>query len=187
MHPSLEKRLRGGLLALGIGIGSLGSGCATNNPALNALMNYGVAPILAADAGRSQQTVVVNGGQQVNSPQAWESFSFMSFDDLNGNSLADRNELRNVKDIFYSGENVFLGIYGSVSVRKIGYDLFKDGVKIIENTVHATHPLGTGSLTIPFIPPHLLFPGEYSVSWYGDGVFVGKHTFKVLEKQITRK
>jgi len=27
-------------------------------------MNYGVAPVIAADAGRSQQTVVVNGGQQ---------------------------------------------------------------------------------------------------------------------------
>jgi len=58
MHPSLEKRLRGGLLAFSIGVGSLGlSGCATNNPALNAFMNYGVAPVIAAEAGRSQVIV----------------------------------------------------------------------------------------------------------------------------------
>ena len=62
----ISKRLRGGLLAFGIGVGSLfATGCATNNPALNAFMNYGVAPVIAADAGRSQ--VIVNTVDQTNS------------------------------------------------------------------------------------------------------------------------
>lgn len=62
MHPRLEQRLKSGFLALGIGVGSLGlSGCATNNPALNAFMNYGVAPVIAAEAGRGQ--VIVNAPQ----------------------------------------------------------------------------------------------------------------------------
>ncbi|MSS74735.1 hypothetical protein EXS73_00770 [Candidatus Pacearchaeota archaeon] len=114
MHQSLEKRLRGGLLAVSIGVGSLlGSGCATNNPALNAFMNYGVAPILAADAGRSQQTVIVNApGASAQDPQDYLPKDYARGPwALYAAGYCDENTVRSAKDIrntFTEGETFYV-------------------------------------------------------------------------------
>ncbi len=199
MHPSLEKRLRGGLLAVGIGVGSLYlSGCATNNPALNAFMNYGVAPILAADAGRSQQTVIVNGGQpqeniagviQRSILQGWRFVACEKWVDYDGNGRVSENELVGVGNRFNVTQKICL-VGGNISpyfkTRELAYALFDEQQARIQSHSFAQDN-STGAMIKSDNTPGGLKPGKYTAVWFYRNEIKGKVAFEVVDSLTLAK
>ena len=215
MHPSLEKRLRGGLLAVGIGVGSLYlSGCATNNPALNAFMNYGVAPVIAADAGRSRQTVVVNGGQQASNPvrgqgeviydnsgvsplylKAKRDIALMvkqnaffrignKWVDRNSNGSIDADEIENLQTSFTPAETIYLSGMNK-QLPAVGWEY-----ELRENSgklVESSTLLMKSTPTLGIssdFAPGKLGIGMYVATWNVHGTMVGQLSFSVREAPI---
>jgi len=199
MHPRLEQRLKSGFLALGIGVGSLGlSGCATNNPALNAFMNYGVAPVIAAEAGRSQQTVVVNGGQpqpniateiQKSILQSWRFVACEKWVDYDNNGAISDSELEGVKNRFDITEKVFL-VGGNISpyfkTRELAYALFNDQQERIESHSFAQDNFA-GAMIKSDISPSQLKPGKYTAVWFYRNEIKGKVNFEIIQPLVNKK
>lgn len=178
MHPSLEKRLRGGLLAVGIGVGSLYlSGCATNNPALNAFMNYGVAPVIAAEAGRSQQTVIVNGSavqdKFVSDPA--KNVRFISAKEY---SLKPNSPIlfEDVRAEFFQDEQFNVVAYVDAGfMAKTRYVARDESGKVV---TEATFP-NTHTFFGYTYRPKELSPGAYTANFYRHEQYIGKVDFKV--------
>lgn len=175
MHPRLEQRLKSGFLALGIGVGSLGlSGCATNNPALNAFMNYGVAPVIAAEAGRGQ--VIVNENGEKPYQRGWRVFITK---DIVFDEYGFLKQAIDPRTTFSKDESFYVGISNEQGLRQ-GFRAFfsSDGINW-EMKGHSGTPVEFFSLKIN---SGELKPGSYFLQMK-DGInrVVGQRTLEIRE------
>jgi hypothetical protein len=215
MHHTLEflaKRGKSFVLVGALGAGSLlHSGCATGNPAFDAFMNYGVAPVVAADAGRSRQTVIVNGNSSAPRGQgetiydnsgvsplylkAKRDVALMvkqnaffrignKWVDLNNNGVIEAEEIENLQTSFTTRETIYLsGMNKQLPAVGWEYELRENSGKLVDSSTPVMKSTPSLGISSDYTPGKL-GTGSYVATWNVHGTMVGQISFNVQESPI---
>lgn len=146
------------------------NGCATNNPAANALGNW-FGNMLIAEAGAPKQTVTVN-------TQPVYSQTFVTADrweDTNGDKKIVISELRNVKNVFQAGQSIEICYEDNGPVRS-PYQLHvfnAQGVLVHQYTIHSMGP-GFG------VRISRVLPGTFTLNALGNGQYLAQQRITIL-------